>query len=98
MSLPTRLLPEAQAELSDAFDWLEQWRPGEGARLVRAVRATIRAVAANPRMHGVVFKDVRKALVTGFRYLVLYREEAGELVMVSVFHTSRDPADWQSRV
>jgi hypothetical protein len=33
-----------------------------------------------------------------FPYIVLYREDQGELVVVSVFHTSRDPADWQSRV
>lgn len=98
MKLPVRLLPEARAELADDADWYERQKKGTGGRFVRAVRAVIRGVSANPRMHGVVHKDVRKAVVARFPYIVLYREEAGELVVISVFHTSRDPADWQSRV
>lgn len=99
MSLPNRLLPEATDELTAAVDWYrQQGRRGVGRQLLGAVRATIRAVAANPKMHATVYQDVRKALVPGFPYVVLYREDQGELVVISVFHTSRDPAEWQSRV
>jgi len=49
-------------------------------------------------MHGIVHYDVRKAVVTRFPYIVLYREEAGEVLVISVFHTSRDPAVWQARL
>ena len=55
-------------------------------------------VAANPKLHATVYQDVRKAVVTKFPYVVIYREEAGELLVVAVFHTSRDPSVWQSRI
>ena len=45
------------------------------------------------RMHDLA----RKAVVSRFPYVVLYREEAGEVVVISVFHTARDPSIWQSR-
>jgi plasmid stabilization system protein ParE len=98
MSLPIRLLPEATDELTEAVDWYKLQRPGLGKQFLSTIRRVIRSVAANPKMHAVVYKDVRKAVVPVYPYIVLYREEQGELVVVSVFHTSRDPAEWQSRV
>jgi plasmid stabilization system protein ParE len=41
---------------------------------------------------------VRRALVTKFPYVVLYREDQGEIIVIAVFHTSRNPSVWQSRV
>ena len=52
----------------------------------------------SPRLHAAVYGDVRKAVVTRFPCVVIYREDAGEVVIIAVFHTSRDPSVWQSRV
>lgn len=98
MSLPIRLLPEAVAEFDQGTDWYDQQQAGLSRRFVVRVREAIRRVAANPKLHAEVYRDVRRATVTGFPYVVLYREEQGELVVISVFHTSRDPGNWQSRV
>jgi plasmid stabilization system protein ParE len=97
MSLPVRLLPEARAEFDAATDWYEQQRPGLGAAFVARVREVLNRIATNPKLHATVYQDVRKAVVRQFPYVVLYREEPGEVVVIAVFHTARDPADWQSR-
>lgn len=98
MSLPIRLLPEATDDLSAAVEWYKKTKTiGLGERFVVAVRDAIRRVATHPTMHGTVYQDVRKSRVIGFPYIVLYREDQGELVVISVFHTSRDPAEWQIR-
>jgi plasmid stabilization system protein ParE len=98
MSLPIRLLPEARDEFDAAADWYEQRRPGLGVDFVARVRETLNRIAANPRLHAAVYGDVRKATVQKFPYVVLYREEAAEVVVIAVFHTSRDPSIWQARV
>jgi toxin ParE1/3/4 len=98
MSLPIRFLVEARDEYDDAADWYEQQKPGLGAVFTARVDEAITRVAANPQMHAIVFGEMRKALVRGFPYVVYYVERPGELVIMSVFHTSRDPAIWQSRV
>jgi plasmid stabilization system protein ParE len=98
MSLPIRLLPEAQRVFDDAVDWYEQRQAGLGVDFVARVREVMNRIAANPKLHAAVYGDVRKALVARFPYIVLYREEAGEVVVIAVFHTSRDPSIWQSRI
>jgi len=65
---------------------------------VARIQTVVKRIATTPKMHATVHGEVRKAVVSRFPYIVLYREDAGELIVISVFHTSRDPADWQSRV
>ncbi len=97
MRLPVRLLPEARVEFDEATDWYEQRRPGLGATFVARVHEVFDHIVANPRRHAVVYLDVRKTLVPKFPYVILYHEEPGEVVVISVFHTSRDPSIWKSR-
>jgi plasmid stabilization system protein ParE len=98
MSLALRLLPEARAEFDAAADWYEQQRAGLGLDFVARVGDVFNRIAANPRLHAKVYQEARKAVVAKFPYVVIYQEEPGEVLVISVFHTSRDPAIWQSRI
>lgn len=98
MRLPVVLSPEAEKEYDEAVDWYDKQRSGLGLDFADAIRAVLARIGANPRMHAVVYRDVRKAVVRKFRYVVIYRAEPARVSVISVFHTSRDPKDWQSRV
>ena len=65
--------------------------------MIVKVREVLNRIAANPRLHAAIYGDVRKAVVARFPFIVLYRDEGTEVVVISVFHTSRDPSIWQSR-
>ena len=80
------------------MDWYEQQRPGLGSAYLDRVRDVFGRIAANPQLHGIVYQDVRKAVVRKFPYVVLYKEEAGDVVVIAVFHSARNPAIWQGRV
>lgn len=97
MSLPVRLLPEARAEFAAAADWYDRQRPGLGVDFVARVRNVLDRIAADPQRHAAVHGDVRKVAVPRFPYIVLYHEEYGEIIVISVFHTARDPSGWKSR-
>jgi toxin ParE1/3/4 len=97
MIVPIRLLPEARVELGDAIDWYERQRAGLGSKSFAQVQTVFNRIAANPQLDAPVYGPVRKAAVRGFPYIVVYREEPGEVVVISVFHTSRDPSIWQAR-
>ena len=77
--------------------WYDQRRPGLGARFCDAVEQVLDRIAANPKVHAPVFQDVRKGVVRKFPYCVYYRDEPGQVVVLAVFHTSRDPGIWQAR-
>lgn len=98
MSHTIRFREEALSEYEDAARWYEQQTAGLGDEFVNEVEAVVARVSANPRMHAKIYQDVRRAVVRKFPYIVLYQVEPTEVVIISVFHTSRDPADWQSRV
>lgn len=98
MSLPVILRRLAQAEFDDAADWYEQRRAGRGAAFTAAVRQVLAEVAAAPEAHPLVYQDVREVLVPGYPYAVYYRIAPNQVTVLAVFHTSRDPGVWQSRV
>lgn len=54
-------------------------------------------IANQPDLYPVAARDIREAPVRGFPYCVYYRVRAGRLVVLAVFHQSRNPTDWQSR-
>ncbi len=98
MSLPIVYLRAARAEFDEAHDWLEQQRAGKGDEFSERVHEMLDLVATLPELHQCVYKDVRRAVVRKFSYNVYYRAEPNRIVVVSVFHTSRDPSIWQKRV
>jgi len=98
MSHPLVFLQEARDEFDEAANFYENRQTGLGTRFTLAVNAVLDGVANNPKMHAVALDDARKAVVRGFPYCVYYREEGENVVILSVFHTSRDPAEWQRRV
>ena len=97
MKKPVRLLPEARVEFNEATDWYEQQWAGLGVTFVARVRDVLGRITTDPQRHATVYLDVRKVLVPKFPYVVLYREEPNEVLVISVFHTSRDPSIWKSR-
>jgi plasmid stabilization system protein ParE len=94
MKKPVRLLPEARVEFNEATDWYEQQRAGLGTTFVARSREALGRIAAEPERHATVYLDVRKVLVPKYPYVILYRDDPDEVLVISVFHTSRDPSIW----
>ncbi len=98
MSLPVVFRRLARTEFDDAADWYEQRRAGLGAAFPAAVQQVPDQIAAQPNFYAQVYQDVCEAMVFGFPYYIYYREEPGQIVILSVFHSARDPSIWQGRV
>lgn len=98
MSVPVVFRREARLEFDGAADWYEQRQSGLGPRFTRAVQQLLDRIAGQPDFYPPVWSDVREALVRGFPYCVYYRQESGQVLVLAVFHTARDPSVWQSRL
>jgi len=97
MSLPIAFRPEARAEFDAAADWYEQRRIGLGLEFIDTVDQPLARVAHMPEMYAMVHRDIRRAVLRRFPYSILYRVEPNQVVIVSVFHSGRDPMRWKSR-
>lgn len=98
MNVPVVLRAEAQADFDEAFDWYEALRPGLGTDFAVQVQQVFDRISANLLSHGLVFQDVRKAIVQRFPYSIFYRVEVAQVLVLAVFHGKRDPSIWQGRV
>ncbi len=98
MSLPITFRPIAQGEFDEAALWYEDQRPGLGDEFVAEVQQVLDTLAEHPERYPLALADVREALVPRFPYCVYYRVRSDRIVIIAVFHSSRDPAVWQARV
>jgi plasmid stabilization system protein ParE len=88
----------ARAELIDAQNWYEKEVPGLGRHFRAAVDTVVRRISTGPQQFPLVYKSVRRALLRGFPYALLFVVEAdSSLTVIACFHGSRDPAKWQRR-
>lgn len=95
---PIIFTPAARAELIEAQDWYEAESPGLGRRFRAAIEALTERMSANPAQFPFALKNVRRALVQRFPYMLFFVvEEDGFLLVIACFHASRDPRRWQER-
>ena len=90
--------PEAEAEMTDAFDWYEDRVLGLGSDFLLCVDAVLNAILRNPQHYPRVHRIVRRALTRRFPYEVFFVEDDERIVVLSVFHTKRNPKRWQTRI
>ncbi len=97
MSLPIVFRAIAQAEFDDAIAWYENRAVGLGADFADEVQKVLDTIANQPQRFPIAAGDVREAPVAHFPFCVYYRVKPDRIVVIAVFHSSRDPAIWQSR-
>ena len=89
----------ATAELESAIAWYDEQRGGLGSDLFDAVSETLDRIEENPALGPFTRpgRHLRRLLVDGFPYQVVYLPRAGETVIVAVAHLRRRPGYWQNR-
>lgn len=98
MTLPVVFRAAAKTEYDGAVDWYEDRQSGQGNAFVTAVRRVLVEIADRPMRFMIARGDVRQVLVSGFPFSILYRIKRDRVVIIAVFHTSRNPSIWQKRI
>lgn len=89
---------QARRELDGAGDWYEKERAGLGSDFFAAIEHLLNRIASNPEQFPVLFRGTHKAVAQRFPYCVYFRVKNQNVVVLAVFHSSRNPSTWQSRV
>lgn len=90
--------PLAEEDMADARRWYDRQRPGLGFDFLDEVEATFGRIRRTPELFQHIDAVHRRALVVRFPYRVIYWVDDDQITVVAVWHTSRDPSGWQSRV
>lgn len=89
--------PEAEEEVLRAYAWYEAQRTGLGEEFLSCVDAVFSQICRAPEMFPVVHEEVRRVLTRKFPYGVFYMVQDRRVVVLAVYHGSRDPSVWKQR-
>lgn len=97
MSLPITFHRAASAEFIEASAWYESKRLGLALEFMAEIDRCVSLASEHPLQFAVVHKDIRRVVANRFPYCVYFRVEERRIVVLAVFHGSRDPAVWLAR-
>lgn len=98
MTLLVSFRRAAHAEFIEAAAWYETRQPNLGVEFISEIGRCVALAAMQPLLFGTVHNGVRRVVANRFPYCVYYRPESSHIVVLAVFHASRDPSLWQQRV
>ena len=90
--------PAVELEVEATFEWYEHEQPGLGFEFLNELRATYQRILGSPLGYQHLRAGIHRALPRRFPYAIYYSIEEEVVVILSVLHTARDPAEWQKRI
>ncbi len=86
---------DALKEFTEAFIWYEEQREGLGNKFRESFYNKLKQVCKNPLHYRNSYKKYREALTDTFPFLIVYfiNDEENTVVIVALFHTSRNPKE-----
>ena len=97
MTLEVVFRPAAIAEFDDAALWYDERQAGLGAQFVGEIERAIDLAAKHPVRYPIKHGAIRCVRARRFPYSVFYLAETGRIVVLAVFHASRDQVVWHAR-
>ncbi|MGL5033882.1 MAG: type II toxin-antitoxin system RelE/ParE family toxin [Microcystaceae cyanobacterium] len=66
------ILPQAEQDITEAYDWYQERELGLGEEFLRCIDASIQFIESNPEIYLFVHEQYRRALVRRFPYAIFY--------------------------
>jgi len=82
---------EAKLDIQDAFLWYESKSEGLGQHCVDEIEHYLSYIKENPYSCEARYGEYRVAVLKIFPYIVVYRIDENEIVVISIFATSQNP-------
>ena len=98
MSYKIIVRPEAEKDLTDAFNWYENNRSGLGYDFLLQVDAGFNFLIRNPDSHPLEYAGTRKHLLKRFPYKIIYLIDGYSIVILAVMHSRRNPKLIEKRI
>ena len=91
--------PAAEAEHLAEVSFYESRRKGLGARYLASFGAAIERVCSDPTGFRIECEpNLRRVLLRGFPFAIIYREVDGEVQILAMAHHKRRPGYWAARI
>ena len=90
--------PLARLEYIEAADWYQARSQRAADRFVSEVEHNLAQIGLNPSRYGWYDDEFREAILRRYPYSVVYQvDPSGDVLIVAVAHSSREPGYWRDR-
>ena len=96
--IPHEFHAEAEAEFDVAVRYYQAQSPAIRSRFVSAVHEAVSLVCEYPDLGAPVEAGLRRILVRGFPYTLIYELRDGMVFILVRAHTGRQPGYWHGRL
>jgi hypothetical protein len=90
--------PEAYDEMLESARYFESKTPGLGLDLMSAVQESTQRILGFPISGPIERSQIRKSLVRGFPFTILYEVHSDHIFIAAVMHQRRKPGYWKNRL
>jgi toxin ParE2 len=90
--------PEAHEEMIESARFYERKAEGLGLDFLATVEETTHRIEQFPKAGATDKANIRKRLVLGFPFTILYEIQPDRILIAAVMHQHRRPAYWRARL
>lgn len=91
------LSDEAEVDIDKSYDFYFQESLKVANTFFKQINLSFENIKHNPESFPIAHKDVRKFVVKKFPFVIYYRITDALILVVAIFHTSRNPEIWNER-
>lgn len=81
----------AELDIAEAEIWYENQRLGLGSEFLSEISRIFVVLGQTPLMHPVLHRDVRRAILRRFPYLLWYRVVNNDVTVLACTHVRKNP-------
>ena len=81
------------ADFRSAYDWYEDQRPGLGLEFTAEFRNACFRLRHGPMLYAIPFDKIRRLILDWFPCARFYSVQVQEILVLGIFHASRDTVD-----
>ncbi len=85
----------AEQHIADAYNWYEHQRIGLGEEFLLCIEASLNVIIQNPLLFQEKHKNIRHIMTPRFPYGIFYFIDKNKIIVIAVFHLSRNPKLWR---
>ena len=90
--------PEAETDIVDAAAWYDDRSPAVCRRFLQTLDAALAIIELHPLHYQAIYGQVRRTVLRGFPYALLYVASEDEVNVIACVHGRRNPTRWHRRV
>jgi len=98
LSYEVQIRRSAELEIAEAQVWYESQQSGLGREFRTEISRVIDRLAETPFVYQIVHRNVRRAIIRRFPYLVWYRVIGANVIVIACTYAGRDPKYVKARL